>query len=144
MLMRLKKFDRKAKYSTAPIDWSRVPRDAMMIFLLSQGFTYEDLIDSCPNVFDMKSSFYQATDTIRDDDLVNPDDLLKIATSEVFSQLSIWSSMHRMARFAGGRLKFMFYKKIVRILLLHREEVNYLGRMFLDEIIIGVSHCSLE
>jgi hypothetical protein len=116
----------------------------MLIYLLSQGFTYEDLIDSCPNLFNLKSNFYQATDTIRDDELVNPNELLKIATEDVFSQLSFLSSLHRMARFVGGRVKFMFYKKIVRILLLHREEVNYLGRMFLDEIIIGVSHCSLE
>jgi Ca2+-binding EF-hand superfamily protein len=144
MLMRLKKFDRKAKYSNAHIDWTKVPNDAMLIYLLSQGFTYEDLIDSCPNLFNLKSNFYQATDTIRDDELVNPNELLKIATEDVFSQLSFLSSLHRMARFVGGRVKFMFYKKIVRILLLHREEVNYLGRMFLDEIIIGVSHCSLE
>mmetsp|Transcript_13010 Transcript_13010/g.21267 ORF Transcript_13010/g.21267 Transcript_13010/m.21267 type:complete len:1697 (+) Transcript_13010:169-5259(+) len=144
MLMRLKKYDKKAKYSNAPIDWNKVPHDAMLIYLLAQGFTYDDLIDSCPNLFNLKSTFYQATDTIRDDDFVNPTELSKIGTEEVFSKLSFLSSLHRMARYVGGRVKFMFYKKIVRILLLHREEVNYLGRMFLDEIIIGVSHCSLE
>ena len=144
MLMRLKKYDRKAKYSTAPIDWTKVPHDAMLVYLLSQGFTNDDLIDSCADLYDLKSDFYQAGDAIRDDVLVNPNTLLKMATSEIFSQLSILSSLHRMGRFVGGRMKFRLYKKIVRILLLHREEVNFLGRMFLDEIIIGVSHCSLD
>ena len=144
MFMRLKKYDRKAKYSKAPIDWTRVPNDAMLIYLLAQGFTFDDLIDACPDLYNLSCDFYQASDTIRDDEFVNPNEMLKLATAKVFSNLNIWSSMYRMARYLGGGVKFLFYKKIVRILLSHREEVNFLGRMFLDEIIIGVSHCSLE
>ena len=146
LLLKFKNHD--GSYSNAPINWNSVPNEAMLVFLLSQGFTFKDLIcssciegvtEGCPS-----RAYYQAQDTIRYDDLVNPDAVLADAMAEIYSQLTFGASMDRLARYMGGFSKFYLYKKIVKVLMLHRDEVNYLGRMFLDEIITGVSHCTFE
>jgi hypothetical protein len=148
LFLLLKFKDHDKNYSDAPINWQLVPNEAMLMYLLSQGFTFADLIDpKCIEGAAHRSSagpFYQSQDSIRFDDLVNPEEVRASAVAEIFSQLSCGASMDRLARHAGGVTKFYLYKKIVTVLTLHRDEVSYLGRMYLDEIITGISHCTFE
>ena len=123
-------------YSSNTIDWRNVPFESILIYLLAQGFTYEDLSSI--------KDFYQSEDIIDYGHLVNPDNILAAAMDEVFSELSCLSSMYRMIRFAGGFHYLYMYEKYVRTLIYHQNEINTFGRMFLNEILSGVSHCSFE
>lgn len=148
LFLLLKFKDHDKNYSDVSINWHSVPREAMLIYLLSQGFTFEDLIDPMcieGGVHELSSPpFYQSQDTIRLDDLVDPDEVLACAMAELFTGMSCGTSMNRLVRYASGITMFYLYKKIATVLLLHRDEVNYLGRMYLDEIITGISHCTFE
>jgi hypothetical protein len=119
-----------------PIDWECVPYEAILLYLLAQGFTFEDLVS--------KKHFYQAEDVIDYEHTVNPEELLSQAMQEIFSQLSCSSSMYRLGRYLVGFQYFSAYSQLVRLMQHHRAEINAFGRMFLNEMITGVSHCSFE
>ena len=140
-------------YSSSSISWNAVPKEAMLVYLLSHGFSMHDLIHpslvvgGVQNKYVVQSSrgpFYQADDAIRSVDIVNPRSLLEEAVSEIFPMLGCVSSVDRLCRYMGGVGNFLLYKKIVVLLTCHRDEVNFVGRMFLDEIIVGISHCNFR
>jgi hypothetical protein len=118
------------------VDWENVPFETILIYLLGQGFTYQDLV--------MKPYLYQSDDHIDYDNTVDPQQILSQAMSEIFSNLNCSSSLYRMIRFLGGMKSFHFYSELVQLFHSHRQEINIFGRMFLNEIMTGISHCSFD
>eukprot|EP00602_Paraphysomonas_sp_CaronLab_P007371 CAMPEP_0185036552 /NCGR_PEP_ID=MMETSP1103-20130426/29692_1 /TAXON_ID=36769 /ORGANISM="Paraphysomonas bandaiensis, Strain Caron Lab Isolate" /LENGTH=212 /DNA_ID=CAMNT_0027574127 /DNA_START=771 /DNA_END=1405 /DNA_ORIENTATION=- len=102
---------RKLMYSSSSISWNAVPKEAMLVYLLSHGFSMHDLIHpslvvgGVQNKYVVQSSrgpFYQADDAIRSVDIVNPRSLLEEAVSEIFPMLGCVSSVDRLCRYMGG------------------------------------------
>lgn len=119
------------------VDWENIPFEGMLLYLLAQGFTYHDLLNT-------KSPFYQSEDIIDYTHHVNPEELLSCAMNEIFSQLDCKNSMYRIGRYLVGFQYFHLYSKIVRLIQYHQQEINIFGRMFLNEIMTGVSHCTFD
>ncbi len=142
----------KKDVTTAFVNWNSIPEVALQIYLLSQGFGYNDLVNLTLEVERLRklsidvennlSCFELTTDVSFK--LINPSVKLEEIMTDLFTKYNCSQTISWLWRYAVNGALFFLYKKIVKILLFQKEEVNYVGRVFLNEIMIGISHSSFE
>lgn len=133
------------------IDWTSVPKEAVDVFILSQGLSIHDIVYlmKCAKAdeqgvcvaAEFETMCVRPYDGVGEID-VNPEDCLNYAMQQIFSRLGFFGSFDRIIRYFGGSSKFYLYKRMVKALRMQKESVNDAGRLFLNELIMCVSHCA--
>lgn len=133
------------------IDWTSVPKEAVDLFILSQGLSIQDVVYLMKRTkaeeqgvrvdAEFDTMFVRPYDGVGEID-INPEDYLNYAMQQVFSRLSFFGSFDRIVRYFGGGSKFSLYKRIVKALKMQKESVNDAGRIYLNELILCISHCA--
>lgn len=136
-------------------DWTSkedVPELATLPYLLSQGFSFEDLVqltieydalyEICNDAENIKPSFEILNEvSLKTFDL---NTVLAAVKADVFSNFGCFQAIGWMSRVAIGGAYYYLYMKIASVIRHSKQEVNYLARVFLNEVLIGVSHSSFE
>jgi hypothetical protein len=119
-----------------------VPKEAVTLLLLSKGYSLQDLhIDDLP----VRYAGVTHADGALAAELVPVKAAIHRANKVCTRRHSYLQYYDRWARFVfGGLPKFIEYTRTVRAMTNYSDDVNGAGAHFLNEILTGISHCSVE
>lgn len=128
------------KVVTNDLDWDFMPREAAVLFLMSQGYSISELHDTA---LEHLVTVNQRDRGSLDNSMISVKHVRDCARREIFSKFSLARKIASSAKapFAGFAFD-MEYRQVASVLQMDSKLVDKYGAEFFKELVTGTSHCT--